>query len=187
MKDSSFSEDALFEARLRDTCVLAQKRFSPQFIGFLDAHKYAKTREFEKNLPPDVKLYYWGGFAQASRVTAGFFPDYCEFSEELFPIAAIEIKYRKQDELTHRDFLGSFMGCGIKRDVIGDILIEDGRCVCFVSDEIADYLLSQLGRVGRTSVTCARVQLPRLPEGAALRIFRGRLPPRGLTACRQRF
>ena len=29
------------------------------------------------------------------------------------------------DELTHRDFLGTLMGLGIKRETIGDILTDD--------------------------------------------------------------
>ena len=42
--------------------------------------------------------------------------------EESFPITALEFTYREQDDLRHRDFLGSLMAMGIRRDTLGDIL-----------------------------------------------------------------
>ena len=44
------------------------------------------------------------------------------------------------------------MGLGIKREKIGDILICDDKCLVFVVENIADYIVENLGKVGRKGV-----------------------------------
>ena len=60
--------------------------------------------------------------------------------------------YRAGDKLTHRDFLGSFMALGVERDVIGDILVGEGRCVAFFRQEMAPYFLDNIRKIGRVGV-----------------------------------
>ncbi len=80
---------------------------------------------------------------------AGFFPDYMEADAEAFPIAPLTLTYRKEDKLGHRDFLGSFMGLGIEREAVGDILIGEGRCVVFVREEPVLFGQHKENRAGR--------------------------------------
>ena len=54
--------------------------------------------------------------------------------------------------LCHRDILGSLMGLGITRESVGDILIEKGRAVFFITEEIADFVLSELTKAGRVGI-----------------------------------
>ena len=53
-----------------------------------------------------------------------------------FPITPLVLSYRKEDKLTHRDFLGSFMALGVERSVIGDIVVGEGQCVAFLREEM---------------------------------------------------
>lgn len=57
-------------------------------------------------------------------------------------------------ELGHRDFLGSLMGLGIKRQLLGDIQIVEGTGYLFCLEEIAPYICDNLTSVGRTTVHC---------------------------------
>ena len=141
-------ERELLLAKLRDAVRTARRR--PCFLGFLDESQAAFCREALRREPGESLL--WGGYEGAERVMAGFFPDYMEPAYEDFPISALTFSYRPGDKLSHRDFLGSFMGLGIERSVIGDLLVEEGRTVAFVRREMERYFLESLRKIGRTGV-----------------------------------
>ena len=90
-----------------------------------------------------------------------------DFYDEIedFPVTALEITFRKADKLTHRDFLGALMSLGIERDTVGDILVEDGRCVVFVKSEISSYITSQLFKIGSAGVKIKEADPDTLPKG----------------------
>ncbi len=142
------SKNKLLFAKLRDCMNIAKRR--PHFLGFLDENEAAFCQEILKREP--ASCLFWGGYNGAERVIAGFFPDYLEPSVEAFPLKGLTFTFRREDKLGHRDFLGCFMGLGIKRDVIGDILIEEGRCVVFVREEMEKYLLNNVNKIGRVGV-----------------------------------
>lgn len=58
----------------------------------------------------------------------------------------------------HKDFLGSLMGLNVKRELMGDLIIEscdkkDKRIFGYipVSEKIADYIISELKQIGRAT------------------------------------
>ncbi len=155
----------LFEAKLKDAVFLADKRNVPQFTCFLDERErdYAESR-LKSN--KTVNVVFWGGRDDSERVCAGIYPAGYELSFVDFDIAPVTAIFRKDVELNHRDFLGTLMSIGLKRDVIGDILIENGRCVFFVKRDIEQYVLDQVFKVGGEGVSLTSgCEFP-LPEGA---------------------
>lgn len=94
----------------------------------------------------------YGGYDMAERVVAGF-GDYID--EYSFPIKCICISSVSQkfaDKLTHRDFLGSLMNLGIKRELLGDIVIKDNCGYLLCLEQISDYIVENLTRIKHTSV-----------------------------------
>lgn len=140
--------DSLLTAKLRDGLRLAEKR--PYFLGFLNERDTAFCEDFLKYERTSYLL--WGGHEEAERRILGLFPDYLEPDPSLFPLTPLTFTFREEDTLSHRDFLGSFMGLGVERDVIGDILVGTGRCVAFVKQEMTDYFLQNIRKIGRTGV-----------------------------------
>ena len=67
----------------------------------------------------------------------------------------------ERDSLSHRDFLGALMGCGIKRETVGDIYVAAGRCDFLVTRDILPYVLQNLTDAGRT-----RLHLEQIPLSA---------------------
>ena len=129
-------ETELFKARLKDTADICAKTSKPKYLGFLSAAEAVLAGQTLKNA--DCRTSFYGGYETAERVMLGCFPDWLE--EDSFPISALTFKFRENDTLYHRDFLGSLMALGIKRETVGDILTEQGRAVIFVTDEICDYI-----------------------------------------------
>lgn len=97
-----------------------------------------------------VKFHVYGGYEGAERVVSAFLANDNEYD---FPIVCLEITGRNIESLSHRDILGSLMGLGIKRETVGDILIDD-RCFIFVKKEIADYIVFNLTKAERIPVSC---------------------------------
>src|SRR5690606_24985720 len=68
--------------------------------------------------------------------------------EEAFGLSFLSIRTKgRSGELSHRDVLGSLLGLGIKREMVGDILILPERCFAIVAEEIAEYVLLHLTRI----------------------------------------
>ena len=157
-------EIELFKARLKDTADICAKTSRPKFLGFLSAAEAVLAGQILKNA--DCRTAFFGGYDTAERVMLGCFPDWME--EDSFPINALTFKYRETDTLSHRDFLGSLMALGIKRETVGDILTEQGRAVVFVTDEICDYIKNQVTKIGRTGVSVTEGYTLPLPKGDEL-------------------
>ncbi len=137
----------LLPARIDDLKELCAKSNSPKFIGFLTAEEAAvavgRFKAFER-------YSLFGGYEAAERVVLGVLPDWCEEVE--FPLKAITFTYRECDTLSHRDFLGALMALGVTRETVGDILIEKGRAVAFVTDDVFKFVFSQIEKVGSVGV-----------------------------------
>ena len=157
-------ESELLTARILDTSELCAKTGRFKFLGFLSVEEAAAA---EKTLSKrGVKFTLFGGYDEAQRVMLACLPDWADSAD--FPITPITILYRKTDVLHHRDFLGSLMGLGITRESVGDILVEEGRAVIFITSDISGFVLSQLEKVGRIGVTLKEGYSLPLPLGDTL-------------------
>lgn len=113
----------------------------------------------------EVSFSFYGGYENSERKIAVFgSEDDFGYSEEA-PIACIQVTPLSQkyaDALSHRDFLGSVTGLGIKRDVTGDIIIHENTAYIFCLESISDFIIENLKKVKHTDVKCNRVYS--LPE-----------------------
>lgn len=157
-------ESELLIARIGDTADICERTNKPKFFGFLSPEQAVLAEKYLQNR--NVNYRFFGGYGDAQRVLLGCFPDWVEdFS---FPVSAITFTFRKTDTLSHRDFLGSLMALGIKRETVGDILVGEGRAVVFVADEIKSFVLSQISKIGRTGVALSEGFSEPLPQTSKL-------------------
>ncbi|HAO68603.1 MAG TPA: RNA-binding protein [Ruminococcaceae bacterium] len=147
-------EEKILYSRFRDAINAARLKNQMKFIGFLDI----RQQEILKTTALSEKFSSWrlfGGFPEAERKVAGFFPDYIDWEESsssLFPVVPITARFREQDKLSHRDFLGSLMSLRISREMIGDILVGNGIAVFFVLNQAVSPILSEIKKVGQVGV-----------------------------------
>ena len=139
-------------SRIDDTVRLCEKRGAPCFLGFLDLHEQALVRR-EQGRFAGYRWSLLGGYLEAERCLLAVYPDYFEVQDEDCPFCAIAFRYRSVRKLTHRDFLGTLLSAGVRRDRIGDILCGDGLTVIFVREEISEFILEQIDRIGGEGVT----------------------------------
>ena len=141
----------LLEARLDDAIKSAYN--TVKYIGFLDPAQ-AKFLQEKTRYDKSANFMFWGGFEDAERLVLAVSVSDVEDANE-FPITAITIKFRKEDVLSHRDFLGCFMSLGVDRTCIGDILVEVSRAVVFVKSELCDYFINSLTKIGKVGIKCS--------------------------------
>ena len=157
-------EDRLLLARLYDKLNHGAEREIFSCTAFLSSREQAMV----KKLLPHVPLVFFGGCDGAERCMACYVPEYLPedyLTSEDGPAAAVRAVYYEKDALTHRDFLGSLMGAGIKRETVGDIYVSAGQCDILVTRQILPYLLEQWDSAGRTKlhlsvIPLAEVQRP---------------------------
>lgn len=150
-------------ARLDDLC-----RFSDDgIVGsscFLSPRELHFARQYLSRKGRDTKFLEWGGYNDAERKKIFFLPEYAEsvdsyasllefgFEDELATLVALGSGYRK---IGHRDFLGALLGLGLRREVLGDILILDGdapSALIICEKSVAEFIKNELKKVGSDTV-----------------------------------
>ena len=166
-------EDRLLLAKLWDKINAGVRKNIPANTCFLSPREMELADFLFGNLPG---LYRFGGYGEAERKMLVFLPDYLDESALLgedAPLCCLEASFFEADKLSHRDFLGALMGAGIARETVGDICTAPGRCLFFVTVEIAPYVLDNLREAGRTKLKLKKVSLEGLvlpdPEWKELR------------------
>ena len=64
--------------------------------------------------------------------------------------------------LSHSDYLGALMGLGIKRTMVGDILVREDGADIIVLAEIADYIMQTFASAGRSHLSLERLPIEAL-------------------------
>lgn len=160
-------DDKLFISKLLDKAFRAGKSGIVSHSDFLDPYQKSIFQKVFSGLS-DINYVLDGGYAGAEREIAVFCPDFVVLDEfdytdyvDKRPISVLQVEVKNASGLTHRDYLGSLMGLGIKREKIGDILVRAEGCNIFVLSEIADYIIYNLNKIADSK---AVVQIGDLDE-----------------------
>lgn len=148
---TSDKKDKELYSRADDALRLSSLRRKPCFLGFLNEREQFLLSDYIVKF--DCCYRFFGGYGNAVRNILAISEH--EVGKEAFPIDAVYFKYRKSDKLCHRDFLGALMNLGIERSSVGDIVVCEGCAVCYVKQEIGDYVRSQISKIGRVGVKIA--------------------------------
>ncbi len=159
--------DILNKISDKETKIIIAKVFDV-FNKSLDENKVCSTLFLSPNLVSFVmenfndsyiKIKLFGGYENAERVCIAFYPSYEESNDENYNIDLLKIEYNSKysRELKHSDFLGSIMGLSIKRELIGDIILDENIAYVFVSNTISKYIIENLKKVGNTNVNIEKI------------------------------
>lgn len=127
----------------------SQQIFKPVYTFFLDERK-CQLAQMVLDSVKAVNYSFAGGYDNAQRRIIIFSNEYYESDDPQGPIRAVTFTYRSVDKLSHRDILGALMSLDIKRECIGDILVDEGKSCAFVYETVLPDVLSirKIGRVG---------------------------------------
>ncbi len=149
--DKELKEKEYFLAGIRNLIELSQRQDVMRFSSFLNETERALAEPIVKK--SKVSYRFYGGFPDAQRVVLGVFPDGYEALDEYFPISAFTVTYPESFKLSHRDFLGTLMAQQIKREMLGDIIVADGKANVYVLERIEKVISTQIDKIGGVGVT----------------------------------
>ncbi len=111
---------------------------------FYTPNIWSKIKKMSSKFSINVET--WGGFEEAERRIIGFNLE----DKSHYPISIIEIVNKsKFILLEHKDYLGAIMSLGIKRNKLGDLVVNENRCFAAVFQDIADYICMNLSSIGK--------------------------------------
>ncbi len=146
------NNEKLFISRMNE---LSQRAYTGQtyiYTEFLTLGQQTLSSSMKLQYPP----VFSGGYDFAERQIAAFGSEEDFGYAPYFPISVLKIapsapKFAKP--LSHRDFLGSLMSLGMRREMFGDILVLDNCGYVFVLGSATDHIKQSLESVSSVAVT----------------------------------
>lgn len=167
-------EDDLLLAYLRDKLVQCDKEDAVSYSYFLDSRQRVVAEQFCRKYCKN-QYFFWGGYEEAERTICFFLPWYLmvrDFEaglESESPLTVIRITPRGGIMLSHRDYLGALMGLGIKRELVGDILVSPQCADMIIFRKILSYLEINYEKAGRASLDITEIPFSAMHSGGGER------------------
>lgn len=145
---------------LKEKCADESIITSTNFLSVDELSEALKTERINNQF---VDTFYFGGYDDAERKVMVFVPKFYEIKKEAIsdflddnsanPLVALKVIKDKFTSLSHRDYLGALMGLGIKREMIGDIIVDNDGCILFCLKSISEFICNNLIQAGRGQLT----------------------------------
>ncbi len=148
-------DESLLKKRILELRKRAEFSYRTEFTDFLTLSEI----DAAKSVLAGSNFMFYGGHADTERQMLCIAPEDAEITPEMFPICGLRIlpKHMKfAGDFSHRDVLGSVLGLGLNRDVIGDIFVKEKEAYLLCAERIADFLIEQLVQIRHTNVVCGR-------------------------------
>ncbi len=124
----------------------------------------AEQEEIKKEYSFDSRITFDGGYEDAERRICRVQTDEYQ-SDDGLPVKLLRFTATAPDaDISHRDVLGSLMGCGIKREMVGDIKAKGREAYVFVHETAAEYIRMNIDKICRYRVEIREVEKSSLPE-----------------------
>jgi RNA-binding protein YlmH len=147
------SEQQYFTAKIEDLIRRVANGEQTVFSGFLTGEEAGEAAAVCKRNHAPYFLY--GGYEESERKILAVSEYDADLLKQCFPITLLQLVGGDLSQLTNRDVLGALMATGIRRDVLGDIVVRDGQALVFVAEHIKEFLMQNITSVGRQTVKLA--------------------------------
>lgn len=143
--------------KIVDICSSVSKNYGIRSTDFLNPYEIRNAISIV-NHDKDLKYTLKGGYNGAERSVLFIYPDYYNFEELEIGLTYLEVRGNfKFTSISHRDYLGSLLSLGIKREKIGDILVHDDYCQIIVDSDIADFIMFNYNRIKNNKVKVTKI------------------------------
>lgn len=158
LNDYKRPEDKMLLAQILDKIEFTKTKNKLQNTDFLDMYQVSLVEGFlRKNNIQNYKLV--GGFEGAERKIALFYPEKYDDKmiqknvTSILEIIRIKLPEDLVGKYNHRDYLGGVIKLGIKREKVGDILVDDSGADIIILNEISKFLLQNISSLTRFSMS----------------------------------
>ena len=149
--------------RILDKIDIVINRHLTQTTDFLDPYE-VRLGESILNRFADINYIQYGGYSNSERKIIIIFPNYLKIDNPEEYLYCVKVS-GDLDKLSHKDYLGALLSLGIKREKIGDILVHNDYSYIIVKEEIGDFVLYNLKKIGNKNIntqnTCfTKIEIP---------------------------
>ncbi len=149
------TKDELTTAKAEDRIAQCRDGWYVTSTGFLDSHEQALVRKVTMHAA-GVRTLMYGGYDDAERRMLVCIPADLPLSDEEAEEGLVCVLRVSRPplsrRLSHRDYLGSILGLGIERRLVGDILVREDGADIIILPEIADFLKREYHQAGHTEI-----------------------------------
>lgn len=150
-------DEKILANKILDKAEIVIERKSEQSTDFLNPHQRKIARKLIKQIS-DINYIEDGGYKRAERKKITIFPDYLFADNVEAPISILKIEGNFNFcHVDHRDYLGALMGLGIKRKVLGDLLVMDDFAQIIVDSDLKDFIKMKLTNVNEVPVEVTEI------------------------------
>lgn len=150
------TDEGLLRARLLDKIRESTDGYCAAYTSFLDASSCVAAASLCRK--ERVRYELFGGYDDAERKICFILPEYAEglrdcFEKDELPLCILRAKNKNPAKaLSHRDYLGSLMALGIKRETIGDIIACGNGADVITLPQTALYLAESFTKAGNCPI-----------------------------------
>ena len=149
-------EEKLILSKIIDKINFCVKRNTIQITDFYDLGKQSVIEKFLRFQKVDNFVLY-GAHENSERKVFVFYPDKLEGIvkedkinyDELISVIRIILPNDLKEKYNHQIYLGGLIKLGIKREKIGDILVDQNGADIIIQKEIEKFLLTNLNELTR--------------------------------------
>ena len=151
-------EDRLLVSKILDKLEFVQKKNIVETTDFLDMHQKAVAEKVLKSQKITNYICY-GGYSNAERVMLVMYPEKLEdvFNNNQYDfnnivkVVKVTLPNEMRGKYSHRDYLGAVIKIGLKREKVGDIIVNLDGADLIVSKDISKYIVDSFKEITRFS------------------------------------
>jgi len=146
-------DDRLLANKILDAVEYCKKNFTYKATTFLDPRQQ-KLIEGLLTKEKSIEYYVESGIEESERKLYIIYHEDYDVDDIEKPYQILEFFWYNKGikKPSHRDFLGSIIGAGIKREMLGDIILQEDKAYVVCSKEVSEYILYNIERVGSLPV-----------------------------------
>ncbi|MEJ6950919.1 photosystem II S4 domain protein [Natronospora cellulosivora (SeqCode)] len=150
-------DDIILAGHIFDKIEMVIRRKNNQSTSFLNPYQCEIASGILEQIY-EVGFILDGGYKDAERKRITIFPEYM-FPEHIdSPVNLLKVSGNfKFQSVDHRDFLGALMGLGIKREMIGDILVSDEFAQVVLAEEVKEFIMMKMEYVHEVPVEITEI------------------------------
>lgn len=154
LKDYKNKEDKQCLAQILDKFEQSKKNNKIEYTDFLNMYEISLATSFLKKINLENYKFY-GGFENSERKILIIFPDKFDINmleknyNKILIILRIKLPNDYKEKLSHRNYLGGIIKIGMKRQKIGDIIVDKNGADIIVIKNIVEILKSELEKLKR--------------------------------------
>ena len=154
LQDYKKQEDKICLSQILDKIEFSRTREKIEYTDFLDMYQVALVENFLRKIKfQNYQLY--GGYDEAERRILVVYPE--KYNEKMLEknynkmvkIVRVQLPQEEKGKYSHRNYLGGIVKLGLKREKVGDIIVQEQGADIITIQDFADILKQQLPSLTR--------------------------------------